>query len=47
MLCFAKEPLSLSDGLAIGMEVVIQVARSRELLAKGAKWSDLESQLEF
>lgn len=47
ILCLAEEPLSLADGYTIGMELVIQIARARELLAKGCKWSDIELDFVF
>ncbi|KAL5512490.1 hypothetical protein ACEPAG_3143 [Sanghuangporus baumii] len=44
VLCFAEEPLSLKDGHMVGLEMVIQIARAREMLAKGRKWSEIESE---
>lgn len=36
-----EEPLTLEEGIRLGMEDVIEIARKRELLARGACWEDL------
>ena len=37
------DPLSLEEGRRLGVERIIAIAQARDMLARGATWSDIES----
>ena len=41
MLCMRDDPLTLEEGDSLGLATVIEIARARELLAKGISWNQI------
>lgn len=41
MLCMRDDHLTLEEGEVLGLATVIEIARARELLAKGVPWNQI------
>ena len=41
MLCMRMDPLTFEEGEVLGMNTVVEIARAREMLAKGLSWSQI------
>ncbi|KAH8110462.1 hypothetical protein DFH11DRAFT_1514284 [Phellopilus nigrolimitatus] len=42
VFCNREEPLSLEEGMELGMEDVIKISRAREMSMKGIAWTEME-----